>query len=109
MPLWDRVNVQNVDFRISCSASGLMQNSRAVPDACLLQGPGCHISQMLFVRYGLLLHVDRVQNKLSLSFKAFFSLLRSGLSFFAINDFDISKFVFAFKDFAAAKISFFCN
>ena len=39
----------------------------------------------------------------------FFSFLRSGFAFFAIKDFDIKNFVFAFNDFAAAKISFFAN
>ena len=62
--------------------TGVMQHPRAVPDACLLQGPD-NMLQMLFVRCGLLLHVDNVQNNLPQSLEAIFgfSKLIVGVSF----------------------------
>ena len=55
--------------------TGLIQHSQAVPDACLPQGPD-NMLQMLFVRCGLLLHVDKMQNNLPLSLEAIFGFCK---------------------------------
>ena len=79
--------------------TGVMQHPRAVPDACLLQGPD-NMLQMFFVRCGLLLHVDKIQNNLPLSLEAIFgfSKLIIGGEFlgFLLNFFWLVNFSVAF-------------